>query len=510
MDPPSGLKSIENAISLFSYNEDEKNAIRKIAQTPIKYLSEHKFYDPTIDPLTVYRECKNYTASSVMSIHHGQRKLFVGELQFLTSCVFSSHEQCSKKPIIVVYAGAAPGHHLPFLGELFPNIEWHLYDPATFAYNNMTKTKKAEDFIVYNEYFTDEVAASWTGVADIFVCDIRVGVETGPEGWSPEFEAQVALDMAAQDRWTRLMRPRLGAMLKFRPPYINAGTQLCFNYIKGSVLKQTWPSKSSTEGRLVVPPITDEEYQTMSFDIAKYQDSCAHHNIIVRPWTEYVFDSSFDESNDLSFDLSTFKRVHGFDRCFDCTNEAAAWIEYCSLKSKLLSSRSDPVALMIRLTTETKQKLVNPKGDSCAPPYHGTFPELPPTERINANYDNIKKAIETGYKTPHRGPTASQAFKPKKQYETSEESTVITPARGSARGSSRGSAHDSSRGSSRGSARGSARESARESVRGSARGSVRGSVRGSTRASTRGSTHLTKNIDEESFARAAALAQKLV
>ena len=79
-----GTPELLKATSLFNYDDCEKAAICRVTSSPVVFKYEDSFYDPDAVPPTKYRECKNYTASSVMTIHHGQRKLFVGELQFLT------------------------------------------------------------------------------------------------------------------------------------------------------------------------------------------------------------------------------------------------------------------------------------------------------------------------------------------------------------------------------------------------------------------------------------------
>ena len=52
------------------------------------------------------------------TIHWGQRKLFLTELQFLTH--FWDPNQVPEP--IVIYAGAAPGRHFPLLSKLFPQL----------------------------------------------------------------------------------------------------------------------------------------------------------------------------------------------------------------------------------------------------------------------------------------------------------------------------------------------------------------------------------------------------
>jgi hypothetical protein len=55
----------------------------------------------------------------------GQRKLLLSEIEFLT--LFA------RPGDVVVYAGAAPGYHIPYLLDLFPFIKMVLVDPRQFG-----------------------------------------------------------------------------------------------------------------------------------------------------------------------------------------------------------------------------------------------------------------------------------------------------------------------------------------------------------------------------------------
>jgi hypothetical protein len=301
------------------------------------------------------------TTQDLANLHHGQRKLFVAELQCLTHFLRSAAE-----PAVAVYAGAAPGHHIPFLLKLFPGVEWHLYDPAPFAVKPSARVR------LYNEYFTDEVARGWRGRCDVFISDIRVPKPTGPSGWSSEFEAQVAADMAAQAVWTRLIAPRLGAMLKFRPAYVSVvDAREPFEYLGGRVLWQTWPPGGSTEGRLLVGAReAAPDAPPARYDPAHYQDAAAEHNLL-RHWATYRPPAP------------GLTAVPGYDRCFDCTNEAAAWVAYEGVPGAL---RLPVAALMNRLTAVTKQQLVGVVKErgarSAGVKFHGLEPLLPAPRRL--------------------------------------------------------------------------------------------------------------------------------
>ena len=284
-------------------------------------------------------------ANNLVYCHLGQRKLFMTELQVLTRFL-GQHLQGATTPCIIVYAGAAPGIHLPLLFKLFPNTMWHLYDPAPFkimGHTHHNNNNEKKQYKTYNDYFTDDVARSWTNKCDIFICDIRLSADD-----SNKFEIQVANDMKTQDTWTRIIQPKMGASLKFRPPYIEQDKSLqIVNYLRGQILWQIWPPQASTECRLIVEGVdATMNAPSMEFDVAKYQDSCAAHNMIDRAWKTYALP------------CNGLEKVIGYDRCFDCTCEAMSWIAY----NKLPNARVKPVnELMDSLTAVTNQSLKNKK-----------------------------------------------------------------------------------------------------------------------------------------------------
>ncbi len=90
---------------------------------------------------------KREHTSSVL--HRGQRKLLMSEIGALIRLD-------PAKQYTAVYAGAAPGIHIPLLSKLFPNLVFHLYDPAPF------RIKETERIKLFNACFTDETAQSYT------------------------------------------------------------------------------------------------------------------------------------------------------------------------------------------------------------------------------------------------------------------------------------------------------------------------------------------------------------
>jgi hypothetical protein len=274
----------------------------------------------------------------------------------------------------------------------------------------------------HRQYFTDETAREWRDRCDIFISDIRLNPpndlpdaeQLESTGWSPSFEKQVALDMAMQDGWTVQIRPRLGASLKWRPPYVPAGTPHMIDSLRGRVLIQVWPSRSSTEGRLIVSGADAAANTRMQFDAAHYQDASATRNVVDRPWGTYAvteLDSTELDSTELDASL-----VPGFDHCYDCAREAAGWRAYMELPTALKASESASksahrtiASLMNALTAATGQRLdggsrmsttdivrtAKASRDSRGTRLHGFRPELLAAVRLALAMSETSEMSET-------------------------------------------------------------------------------------------------------------------
>lgn len=300
-----------------------------------------------LSPPIKYRRGKNYnnTLFTFTFLHHGQRKLFNTELYMLSNYLKSHDEHA-----VVVYAGAAAGVHFPYLSSLFPNVDFHLYDPARFA------IKETSRIHIYNEFFTDDVASSWGPNGSMrkkykgchfFLCDIRVDISDLNDNAR---EAQVTEDMQRQQRWAQLAHPMKASMLKFRPPYDSTAT---LEYLPGKILWQTWPGKASGETRLITESAQFNN-KLVKYDVGKYEDMCAYHNMVYRPYIKYT-------------DLKLFKSVPGYDGGWDARAEAETWKMYININAKLTQNVGNIAKKMNQLTKALKQPLIVPYS------YHGRY-----------------------------------------------------------------------------------------------------------------------------------------
>ncbi len=240
-----------------------------------------------------------------LSLHVGQRKLLLTEIAFLA--------MCSRPGDIVVYAGSAPGTHIPFLAELFDKLRFVLYDPREFDMSR-ARGRELDRIELHQALFTDDVARSFAGQDNVlFISDIRTG-STGPTQEDDEaFERAVEENMTMQMRWCQLMRPRK-ASLKFRLPYRGGRTR----YFAGQILIQPWAPDNSSETRLIAGPDFDDSTE---YDADLYNAQMYYINAILRQWKFYAHGVPVD-------------RAKGMDHCFDCALEAAIWRLYLGASEK--------------------------------------------------------------------------------------------------------------------------------------------------------------------------------
>lgn len=271
----------------------EENEIKKLKTTVFKPL---EFDDiPTNLPYIHRKFSKN--------VHNGQRKLLMNEVYFLTKYGDLAHN--------IVYAGAAGGHHIPFLSELFPKHNFFLWDPAPFA---ITPKDRIE---IHNDFFTDDVAKSYherfpgKTVDDsvLFISDIRSGSN---EMKFEEFEAEVHKNNLMQQHWLELMHPKM-SMLKFRVPYnfkCETGTSEKYKYLDGEVDIQPWAPPFSGETRLITSGST-KIYEG-------YENKMHYVNTVIRPFAKYKFQLSAESA----------KTVPDISNGFDCAYEIYIWNLY--------------------------------------------------------------------------------------------------------------------------------------------------------------------------------------
>ncbi|KAH3759324.1 poly A polymerase regulatory subunit [Pelomyxa schiedti] len=202
---------------------------------------------------------------------------------------------------IVVYAGAAPGTHIPFLASLYPHLKFVLVDPAEFY---VTPTEQID---VRREFFTDETVqmlkASHPEAKFLFISDIRTA---DPKTLSPaEVEVAVLEDMNHQMKWHLSLEPK-ASMFKFRLPWATGMTP----YLKGQIFLPIWGRETTTESRLIV-----QGSELCDYDNKLYEEQMFHFNRLGR--VQYHINPCI-------------KHVVGMDHCYDCLAEVFVAKQYLS------------------------------------------------------------------------------------------------------------------------------------------------------------------------------------
>ena len=208
-------------------------------------------------------------------IHHGQRKLLISEIDFLT-------DYAGTKKCLVIYAGAASGSHISVLLKLFPNV----YDTNQFSSTlfNKINNRPRDRVIMYREYLTKDVAKSRYEPSMrnvLFISDIRtnssdsVTLSDGSVSHSKVSDCDVIRDNCLNSELVSIIQPD-ACLLKFRLPYRDGSTELP----SGQLRLQCWCGVESTEVRLVAErPYTIKQYNHRMHEEAMY-----YHNLI-RPYT---------------------------------------------------------------------------------------------------------------------------------------------------------------------------------------------------------------------------------
>ena len=271
--------------------------------------------------------------------HWGQLKLFYSELEFLTLC----SKYFNLKECVIVYIGSAPGTHIEFLKNLFPELYWILYDPAKFV---VKSDKNIEIHTGKDGFFTNNKVQEVLnnpkikGKKILYISDIRTHNESGRT--RVEHEKDIFDDMVQQQNWIIMMNADI-YMLKFRLPhkYYNPDiSQFQYElpkqykdriiikddeeidkdnkimYLDGNIFLQISPPSSSTETRLIGLK-SDDKFILKYYDRVKYDNQLQYFNLKDR-FENYYYDESEDLKNYLI----------GFDNSYDRVCEYFIYSQY--------------------------------------------------------------------------------------------------------------------------------------------------------------------------------------
>jgi hypothetical protein len=300
------------------------------------------------------------------SLHIGQRKLFLSELQFLTNTL-KRYDVSG----YVIYVGAAPSNHLYRLFTYFPNLKWILIDPSRFniflpdnSYKKYIKylkfinsttinfiQKSNKKIFIVNDIFTDSMATYFTSfdTKTYLISDIRTNIDVN----HPPGDIDLLWNLAQQFIWYKIINPK-AALFKFRFPFFDKKDIEIFsrfykkepykstfkkakklginfikdyknkklNYLDGKIYIQAWPGISSTESRLYI-----KKEDIKVYELKNYEDKFFYYNNFLRVFGIHLHDY-VDSKN-------------GIDYCGDCALEIYIWEQYKNKFRRKISIKAE-------------------------------------------------------------------------------------------------------------------------------------------------------------------------
>lgn len=303
------------------------------------------------------------------AIHWGQRKLLLSEIELLVEVMNADIRNGGNgKDFLIVYVGAAPGSHIPYLMELFSpkrtGLRIHVWDrpsrfdaieddsvPAEERTIRITPQEFADPSMTgdYEGFFTDYVAKRYvdtygTNNRIIFISDIRDRAS----------EEAVHEDMMRQRGWVLSLQP-YASQLKFRLPFRGDKD---YTYLDGRIYTQAWSRPKSTETRLLsYRPYADRVYQVEAYDM-----SMSYFNERTRM-------QSYDMGNVLNGAVSMYGNVStvsmdryipvpvdGLCTCHDCAREIQIIGKYMGLH-RYTPSISSITSFVTRNTRESRPRV---------------------------------------------------------------------------------------------------------------------------------------------------------
>ncbi|KAG2374826.1 hypothetical protein C9374_010403 [Naegleria lovaniensis] len=318
--------STSRSVNLFTNNNKENEKDNWLDDPSELSSIEHEFTFRNariLNQLSAPRKAYRPTHMDFRStIHWGQRKLLMSEIEFLTLFAPCADYYGANKQIIVVYAGAAPGRHIAYLAELFPYLKFILVDPNNFDPDLSSSEFLRERIQMRQEYFTEEMTREFSSENEqnsdkvfLFLSDIR-SADPHQQAYD-EHESWVKQDMDRQMNWIAMMKPRY-SMVKFRLPY-DPGYTL---YLDGWIFLPIWGRQATTETRLVVD---GENMKLKWYDNKEYEEQMFYFNRVTR--------------------ISLFPHVarsEGIDYCYDCRSEVFVLEMYLRRVRCILENKNQP------------------------------------------------------------------------------------------------------------------------------------------------------------------------
>jgi len=364
------------------------NDILKVntAKNP-EYLKAYNKYKDNNDVKLLFTDIKGvlkYNQNNQyerFSLHNGQRKLFLSELEFLTLCYDNN---IKNDKVNVVYAGAAPSNKTYQLLKYFPNIRMILVDPNPFDifvdnkthfkvnnhkvilksenesidtfkkiisvnkpyYTNLftyiqkeDKNEKSPIYII-NDYFTDELANDLSKSPNFecnFISDIRTNLFK-----DMPLDLDIIWNMSLQYNWINIMKPKY-SYIKFRHLYFNEDDIINWKTIPENMKKDFETSKKygidfekdyiNKKLKYCNGMIYNQAFAPISSTESRLFIEQNDINNIIEYVNYKIYEDTYCYYNNIERTLIKHSnkyvdKKYGIDHCADCALEAKIWELY--------------------------------------------------------------------------------------------------------------------------------------------------------------------------------------
>jgi hypothetical protein len=272
------------------------------------YRSEAaKTYDRIIKNDAPRQGYRRRTSEHKSVVHWTERRLLLEAVEFLTTIKKDRLIKRKKEREIVLYSGAAPGHHVNLLSAWFRSD----FNFVVFDHRKFELTTR-ENLTIRQEPFTDKTAREYENKGVIFICNTKFADQHHYD------EDGIKNDMNLQRMWCEILRPRI-ALLDFRVSWNKGKTE----FFPGKLRYPIWGHPSGTDCRIEV-----------EFPLKKKKDNDDGDDAMItyEMPSMVMYDHSIHEER--MFHFNTIARVqlyrHGIkpdgvtrtlDHCYDCMSE---------------------------------------------------------------------------------------------------------------------------------------------------------------------------------------------
>lgn len=225
---------------------------------------------------------------------NNEKSLLVVEMYFICKCI----EALGTDKIVLIYIGGKPGDHINNLAELFPTVEFHIYNPVelpkvivSIIDEEGNETVIHRNIVKHQEKFTGfpydiEVDEKVILISSSRNIEYNSNPKTDEERRT---NAKIIIeDMEEQKKWYYQIKPSF-ALLRFRglkrKEALLAGRS-SFSYMTGIHLLSPY-SKGKTNTTMLMVKYSENQSESIYFD-NDIMNRLKYHNITVRNGNIYL------------------------------------------------------------------------------------------------------------------------------------------------------------------------------------------------------------------------------